>query len=341
MGRASKDKRDIYYRKAKEEGYRARSAYKLLQIDEEFHILDGVTRAVDLCAAPGSWSQVLSSRLLDNSTSSIRRRGVAGGGVASLHEGGDDGGTPAAPVIVAVDLQEMAPIPGVTLLQGDITTEATANAIISHCGGHPADIVICDGAPDVTGLHDLDEYVQHQLLLAALNITTCVLKPGGSFVAKMFRGPNTPFLAAKMKCFFDFVTVVKPKSSRNSSVEAFVLCQGYRPPYDGFVPSMRTSLGSNVTLLSAGAPPHVNDAFHTTGFPLAPTAEMVLPFVACGDLSGYDADMCYDAVEGAGGNGCASLLPVQPPITAPYLAPPVGHHHGDDLVLSERKRSRA
>ena len=93
MGRSSKDKRDIYYRLAKEEGWRARSAFKLLQIDDEFRILQGVTRAVDLCAAPGSWSQVLARRL----------KGVDGA------------------KIVAVDLQAMAPLPGVIQMQGDIT----------------------------------------------------------------------------------------------------------------------------------------------------------------------------------------------------------------------------
>lgn len=124
MGRSSKDKRDIFYRLAKEEGWRARSAFKLLQIHQQFGILNSpVTRAVDLCAAPGSWSQVLSQTLGDREGASI----------------------------VAVDLQAMAPIPGVTILQGDITAEATATQIIARLGHAKADIVVCDGAPDVTG----------------------------------------------------------------------------------------------------------------------------------------------------------------------------------------------
>jgi 23S rRNA U2552 (ribose-2'-O)-methylase RlmE/FtsJ len=102
MGRKSKDKRDIYYRKAKELGYRARSAFKLLQLDEEFGLFSGVTRAVDLCAAPGSWSQVLSRRLRqDNSAAKI----------------------------VSVDLQEIAPLHGVITIQGDITSEETVRQI--------------------------------------------------------------------------------------------------------------------------------------------------------------------------------------------------------------------
>lgn len=139
MGKASKDKRDIYYRLAKEEGWRARSAYKLLQIDEEYHIFEGVERAVDLCAAPGSWSQVLRKRLnVDSGNAKI----------------------------VAVDLQAMAPLPGVIQIQGDITKTSTAMQVIDNFKGQLADLVVCDGAPDVTGLHDMDEYIQGQLLVA-------------------------------------------------------------------------------------------------------------------------------------------------------------------------------
>jgi tRNA (cytidine32/guanosine34-2'-O)-methyltransferase len=123
MGRSSKDKRDIFYRLAKEEGWRARSAFKLLQIDSQFHILSPVRKAVDLCAAPGSWSQVLAQSLKEKDEAHI----------------------------VAVDLQAMAPIPGVQIIQGDITAESTANEIIRLLGNSKADIVVCDGAPDVTG----------------------------------------------------------------------------------------------------------------------------------------------------------------------------------------------
>lgn len=173
MGKLSKDKRDIFYRRAKELGYRARSAFKLLQLDAEFDLLGDCTRAVDLCAAPGSWSQVLAERLAANAKS--RAEG----------EGNGDGQKQPQSQVVAVDLQAMAPIEGVTILQGDITSLKTSSAIISQFGGKRADIVICDGAPDVTGLHDVDEYIQAQLLLAAANITTHVLEEGG--------GEPTPF----------------------------------------------------------------------------------------------------------------------------------------------------
>lgn len=82
----------------------------------------------------------------------------------------------------------MAPIEGVTQLQGDITSEVTSSAVIRQFEGHHADLIVCDGAPDVTGLHDLDQYVQLQLILAALTVVTHVLRPGATFVAKIFRG---------------------------------------------------------------------------------------------------------------------------------------------------------
>ena len=121
MGRASKDKRDVYYRRAKEEGWRARSAYKLLQLDDEFGILHNVERVVDLCAAPGSWSQVLSRRLLGPAPSaSGAQGGVAGSAAGAASE---------RPRIVAVDLQPMAPIAGVMCVQGDITDPTTLDAV--------------------------------------------------------------------------------------------------------------------------------------------------------------------------------------------------------------------
>lgn len=278
MGRSSKDKRDVYYRLAKEEGWRARSAFKLLQLEERFELFRGVRRAVDLCAAPGSWSQVLSRRL---------------------------SGTPEDPVqVVAVDLQAMAPLPGVLQIQGDITKVSTAQEIQRHFAGRPADLVVCDGAPDVTGLHDLDEYIQAQLLLAALNITTHVLKKGGTFVAKIFRGKEVTLLYAQLRLFFADVACAKPRSSRNSSIEAFVVCRGYSPPA-GYVPTMDNPLldpDAGLALSQLSGPSRV-----------------IVPFVACGDLSAYDPDRTYPL----------QLDPQKPysyvPPPAPPIAPPYAH----------------
>ncbi|KAJ1895154.1 tRNA (uridine-2'-O-)-methyltransferase trm7 [Kickxella alabastrina] len=278
MGKSSKDKRDVYYRLAKEQGWRARSAFKLLQVDEEFNIFQGVTRAVDLCAAPGSWSQVLSKELQKNNTD-----------------------TNEPPQIVAVDLQAMAPLPGVTQIQGDITKLSTAEQIVSHFDGAQADLVVSDGAPDVTGLHDLDEYIQAQLILAALNITTHVLRKGGTFVAKIFRGKDVTLLYAQLKIFFRTVHVAKPRSSRNSSIEAFIVCLEYNPPED-YVPNMANPL---------------MDVPYGPDQPIVGSNRVIVPFVACGDLRGFDADMTYP-LEIDDDEPYHQRDPMQMPISPPY-----------------------
>lgn len=140
MGKTSKDKRDIYYRIAKEEGWRARSAFKLLQIDETFGIFKDVKRAVDLCAAPGSWSQVMSMKLFLNERDGEAREKIK---------------------LIAVDLQPMSPLPGVVQLQGDITEMKTALEIISHFDGELAQLVVCDGAPDGWFITDMFIAINH------------------------------------------------------------------------------------------------------------------------------------------------------------------------------------
>ncbi|KAG2454785.1 hypothetical protein HYH02_000620 [Chlamydomonas schloesseri] len=308
MGKSSKDKRDIFYRKAKEEGWRARSAYKLLQIDEAFDIFTGVEHAVDLCAAPGSWSQVLSRKLY----------------LPALRAG-----NPNPPTIVAVDLQPMAPIEGVIQLQGDITSEATAKQVISHFHGQPADLVVCDGAPDVTGLHDLDEYVQAQLLLAAVSIVCAVLRPGGTFVAKIFRGKDVALLYSQLKMLFPEVYVAKPKSSRNSSIEAFVVCRRFDPPPGLAGPGCALQAllaGAAEDYFTAAAEAEAAEAEAAAGGAAggqlasgggggggaAPLLARAVPFLSCGDLSGGDADRTYDLDPAT----YVRLDPVQPP-TAP------------------------
>jgi len=205
---STKDKSDTFYRRAKEAGYRARSAYKLLQIDAEFNIFgtSKVKRAVDLCSAPGSWSQVLAETL-------------------NARDKDEE-------VIVAVDLQPMAPIPGVFAIQGDITSLDTARSIIDKFRGERADLVVCDGAPDVTGLHDIDEFVQADLLLSAIEITTHVLNKGGTFVAKIFRGKDIALLQSQLRLIFNCVSIAKPLSSRSTSIESFIVCQGFKGYFD-------------------------------------------------------------------------------------------------------------
>ncbi|KAK9462713.1 FtsJ-like methyltransferase-domain-containing protein [Lipomyces oligophaga] len=274
MGKCSKDKRDIYYRKAKEEGWRARSAFKLLQLDSEFHFLENVTRVVDLCAAPGSWSQVLSRKLTENGSDAT---------------------------IVSVDLQPIAPLPGVITLQADITHPSTLTNIRKLFGGGLADFVCSDGAPDVTGLHDLDEYIQGQLLLSALTLATNLLKEGGTFVAKIFRGRDVDLLYSQMSLLFDTVTCAKPRSSRASSLEAFIVCEGYRPR-PGWQPD-------SLRLKDIAVPKNLDHFASEAG------ERTVAPFIACGDLSEYDADATYSLEHGVAN---VSLDPVQSPTAPPY-----------------------
>jgi tRNA (cytidine32/guanosine34-2'-O)-methyltransferase len=278
MVSSKKNERDVFYRKAKEENWRARSAYKLIHLDAEFGFIQGAKRIVDLCAAPGSWSQVLASRMAERER--LSAAGPAEASSSSSLPPPPASATPAAltrPVIVAVDLQEIAPIPGVVQLQGDITKVSTAESILHHLGGEPAELVVCDGAPDVTGLHDLDEYLQSQLMLAALHIAVHVLAPGGTFVAKFFRGKEANLLMSQMRIFFEHVAMSKPASSRPSSIECFIVCQGFRFPTPSFQPGMLTPLMDHSAIPSAESSS------------LNERDEMLVKWVACGDLSGFDS----------------------------------------------------
>lgn len=266
--------------------------------------------------------------------------------------------------IVSIDLQPISPLAGITTLRADITHPATVPLLLSALdlsydpkgtsstqASHPVDLVISDGAPDVTGLHDLDIYVQSQLLFAALNLALCVLKPGGKFVAKIFRGRNVDVLYAQLKIFFEKVVVAKPRSSRATSVEAFIVCINFRPP-PGFRASLEEPLGvgerldrmvaeremqkpiiAEVLMQDAQATTWSATSASPVGIAGAEVTEMevyddteenttegsnkhirwIAPFVACGDLSAFDSDASYQLPE-----DYVSLDPVQPPIAPPY-----------------------
>ncbi|KAK3350066.1 FtsJ-like methyltransferase-domain-containing protein [Lasiosphaeria hispida] len=390
MGKSSKDKRDAYYRLAKEQGWRARSAFKLLQLDEEFNLFEDVTRVVDLCAAPGSWSQVLSRVLIKGETfgrcawqdreAKFRQQMLRvfdpdrePNNQMDLIPEEPKSAEKAAPKprrdvkIVSIDLQPISPLPGIITLRADITHPATVPLLLNaldpdysttadkspsqqpQSSTHRVDLVLSDGAPDVTGLHDLDIYVQSQLLFAALNLALCVLKPGGKFVAKIFRGRNVDLLYAQLKVFFDRVHVAKPRSSRASSVEAFIVCLDFKPPA-GFHASLEEPLGVGARLpellaerraaLPITAAPGALQNGETGAWDAVPervsagpdgdgiwdvevedlTVEeprdrvrWIAPFVACGDLSSYDSDASYRLPDGH-----VSLDPVQPPTAPPY-----------------------
>ena len=273
------EKRDSWYRQAKVVGFRARSAFKLLALDAVHGLFSAVQpggckprSVVDLCAAPGSWSQALASALLPRGRGAraLRPRarlvqegelraaaGADEAAVAAQSAAGFVGFGPKSAsaaattdsdevVIVAVDLQEIAPIPGVHVLQGDITSPATLAAIAAHfpqysdgglrkidssvSGYQCVDLVVCDGAPDVTGCHDLDVYLQAQLLAAAKGTAAALLRPGGSFVAKAFRHADASLMLSQARALFSYVCIAKPPASRAQSSEVFVVCKGFRPP---------------------------------------------------------------------------------------------------------------
>ena len=129
----------------------------------------------------------------------------------------------------------------------------------------------------VTGLHDMDIFIQSQLLIAALNITTHILKPDGTFVAKIFRANDVSLLYSQLKIFFTYVIVTKPPSSRNSSFEAFVICKHYSPP-EGYKPHMMNPLLTQEKC-------NFDD--------LEGVNKYIVPFVVCGDLNEPDSDTSY------------------------------------------------
>jgi tRNA (cytidine32/guanosine34-2'-O)-methyltransferase len=344
MGKSSKDKRDAYYRLAKEQNWRARSAFKLIQIDEQFDLFSyedpsKCTRVVDLCAAPGSWSQVL-SRVLIKGESFGRRAWIEKMKKAHQQLQTDLGDElenltledeqpalrPRENVkIVAIDLQPMASLEGITQLKADITHPSTVPLLLQALDPdfdennetHRVDLVISDGAPDVTGLHDLDIYVQSQLLHSALALAMKVLRPGGKFVAKIFRGKNVDLIYAQLKLVFDRVHVAKPRSSRASSIEAFVVCEGFKT-VEGWIPSVggTMSASDSIPAVSNNQTRTVReDGTVELHFDDEETnsKRWIAPFLACGDLSAWDSDATYKLPPGH-----VSLPPVQPPTAPPY-----------------------
>lgn len=341
----------------------------------EFDLFRDVTRVVDLCAAPGSWSQVLSRVLIkgekfgrsawEDKEARFRQQMLRvfapekTNNVPTPPENEHDEPKPRKDVkIVAIDLQPISPLPGITTLRADITHPATVPLLLktldveyepssmSQQASHPVDLVLSDGAPDVTGLHDLDIYVQSQLLFAALNLALCVLKPGGKFVAKIFRGRNVDVLYAQLKLFFDRVIVAKPRSSRASSIEAFIVCLDFQPP-PGFIASLDEPLGvghrlsemlrertSQLPIIATSTLQNsttgawdCSSAADTRAQPDGvveieigdeteadeKNVRWIAPFIACGDLSAFDSDASYQLPEDH-----VTLDPVQPPTAPPY-----------------------
>src|SRR6266404_5106353 len=185
---------DPYVAAARSKGYRSRAAFKLAELDEKFHFLKKGARVLDLGAAPGGWSQVAAAR---------------------------------GAIVVAADVLEMEPIPGVTFFQADLT-DAHVPALLKEALGGPADIVLTDMAAPTTGHRATDHIRTVALVEIALEAALDVLKPGGTFVGKVFQGGSSNELLARLKKAFREVKHVKPPASRQESVELYVVALGFK-----------------------------------------------------------------------------------------------------------------
>ena len=194
---------DPYVARAHADGYRARAAYKLIEMDERFHFLKNGQTVVDLGAAPGSWSQYIARKYPKSK-------------------------------IFAMDLLEIKPIPNVVFYQGDFTSDAALGWLNEQLGLKPdefgngtADVVVSDMAPNTVGHKKTDHLRQMVLLEYAFDFALRALKPGGVFVAKSFTGGTTGDLIKQLKTHFDSVHQVKPPASRKDSVEMFIVATGF------------------------------------------------------------------------------------------------------------------
>jgi 23S rRNA (uridine2552-2'-O)-methyltransferase len=193
---------DPYVARARREGYRSRAALKLIELDDKHRFLKGGMRVIDLGAAPGGWSQVAAKRV-----------GAAEGRGR----------------VVAIDLLEMPAIPGVEFVQLDFLDPAAPERLQTMLGG-PADVVLSDMAANATGHRATDHLKIMGLVEAAAEFARAVLRPGGTFLAKVIQGGTEAALLADLKRDFATVKHVKPAASRVDSAELYVLATGFRHP---------------------------------------------------------------------------------------------------------------
>ena len=192
----NKQRRDIYVRRSKVEGYRARSVYKLIEIDEKFKIFKGGISVIDIGAAPGSWSQYASK---------VVKSGK----------------------IISIDLKKMEEIQNTTQIQGDFTDLEIQEQIKSHLK-KGSDVVMSDMAVNTTGIKNIDSIQTGELCKEALIFSKDVISEKGFFISKIFMGSTFNEIVALGKKFFKDVKVFKPKSSRKDSKESFIICKSLR-----------------------------------------------------------------------------------------------------------------
>ena len=199
---------DTYVKLAQKEGYRARAAYKLSEIDEQFKLIRPGQLVVDLGSTPGAWSQY------------IRRKFAVGGAAAGELDGR----------IVALDILPMEPIEGVHFINGDFREDAVLAQLDEAVGGEPVDVVVSDMAPNLSGVPVTDTARVAHLVELAVDFAQQHLKPEGALVAKVFHGSGYSELVELFRAHFRVVKAVKPKASRDKSSETFLVGFGLKNP---------------------------------------------------------------------------------------------------------------
>ena len=202
---------DTYVKLAQKDGYRARAAYKLKEIDEELHLLKPGQIVVDLGAVPGAWSQYVRRKFAP------KEAGVGGAAVGALN------GT-----IIALDVLDFEPIEGVTFLRGDFRDEAVVAELEALIGGRSVDVVVSDMAPNLSGIESADSARMADLVELAVDFAGKHLSPQGALVCKVFHGSGYSQLAKLFKTRFRVVKPIKPKASRDKSAETFLVGIGLK-----------------------------------------------------------------------------------------------------------------
>ncbi len=189
---------DQFVKQAQKDGYRARAAYKLLEIDDKDHLIKPGMTIVDLGSAPGSWSQVAVKRLKGQGR------------------------------VIALDILEMPEIAGVEFIQGDFREDSVLKTLENTLNNLPVDLVICDMAPNISGVKQADQASAAYLTELALAFSQDWLKPKGHFLVKVFIGAEFESILKQMRMHFEKVVTRKPKASRDRSTETFLLGLNYK-----------------------------------------------------------------------------------------------------------------